>query len=531
MARAFAKIAFTPSVKAAQTRYGSRATYAGLDAAGDTHDVITPREATFIEARDGFYQASVGEGGWPYVQFRGGPRGFLKVLGERTIGYADFRGNVQYISVGNIAADGRVALILMDYANRRRLKIWGRARIVHEDEDPGLVARLENPAYRARVERAVVITVEAFDWNCPQHIVPRFTEDEIAALTAPLQRQIEQLSAENRRLASAGTAEAIGNGPLSLVVSAIRQLTPKVRLYELRSPSGEALPPWTAGAHLHVPVCLADGREQTRSYSLAGDPAERRHYEIAVRLDEDGRGGSAALHRDIGLGTVLRCGLPANRFPLHTDERPAILIAGGIGITPFRAMALALSAGNRPFTLHYVAPTASDMAFHDDLAARIGARLRPYTSRGDKPAPLDVRQVLATMPADAVVYVCGPARLIDAVRQAAAALGIAPERLHFERFTAGEPAADDGPTTVDLARSGRTVAVRAEETILDAVIAAGVDAPSECRAGTCGTCAVKVIAGTPDHRDSVLTPDERDRAGLMCICVSRAATERLVLDL
>ncbi|WP_019404186.1 pyridoxamine 5'-phosphate oxidase family protein [Chelatococcus sp. CO-6] len=249
MARAFAKIAFTPSVKAAQTRYGSRATYAGLDTAGDTHDVITPREATFIEARDGFYQASVGEGGWPYVQFRGGPRGFLKVLGERTIGYADFRGNVQYISVGNIAADGRVALILMDYANRRRLKIWGRARIVHEDEDPGLVARLENPAYRARVERAVVITVEAFDWNCPQHIVPRFTEDEIAALTAPLQRQIEQLSAENRRLASAGTAEAIGNGPVSLVVSAIRQLTPKVRLYELRSPSGEALPPWTAGAN------------------------------------------------------------------------------------------------------------------------------------------------------------------------------------------------------------------------------------------------------------------------------------------
>src|SRR5690606_3597102 len=111
--------------------------------------------------------------------------GFLKVLDERTIGYADFRGNVQYVSVGNIAADGRVALILMDYANRRRLKIWGRARIVHEDEDPGLLAQLENPAYRARVERAVVITVEAFDWNCPQHIVPRFTEDEITTLLAP----------------------------------------------------------------------------------------------------------------------------------------------------------------------------------------------------------------------------------------------------------------------------------------------------------------------------------------------------------
>ena len=531
MARAFAKIAFTPSVKAAQTRYGSRATYAGLDTAGDTHDVITPREAAFIEARDGFYQASVGEGGWPYVQFRGGPRGFLKVLDERTIGYADFRGNVQYISVGNIAADGRVALILMDYANRRRLKIWGRARIVHEDEDPGLLAQLENPAYRARVERAVVITVEAFDWNCPQHIVPRFTEDEIATLLAPLREEIGRLSAENRRLASVGAAAAIGNGPLSLVVSAIRQLTPKVRLYELRSPSGEALPPWTAGAHLLIPVRLADGREETRSYSLAGDPAERRHYEIAVRLDEDGRGGSAAVHRDVGLGTVLRCGLSANRFALHSGERPAVLIAGGIGITPLRPMALTLLAGNRPFMLHYVAPTAADMAFHDDLAARLGERLRSYTSRGERPAPLDVGHVLATMPADTVVYVCGPTRLIDAVRQGAAALGIAPERLRFERFAAGEPTTDDGPITIELARSGRTVAVRAEETILDALIAAGIDAPFECRAGTCSTCAVKVIAGTPDHGDTVLTPDERDRAGLMCICVSRAASERLLLDL
>ena len=185
MAAAFAKIAFTASVKAAQSLYGSRADYAGLERGSDSGHELTPWEAEYIHMRDSFYQATVSETGWPYVQFRGGPTGFLKVLDAKTIGYADFRGNRQYLSVGNINADGRMALILMDYANRRRLKIWGRAKVIHENEDPDLIARLEMSTYRARVERAVVITVEAYDWNCPQHITPRFTETEIAAWMLP----------------------------------------------------------------------------------------------------------------------------------------------------------------------------------------------------------------------------------------------------------------------------------------------------------------------------------------------------------
>ena len=181
MAAAFAKIAFTASVKAAQSLYGSREAHARFEHGDDSGHELTPREAEFIHMRDSFYQATVSETGWPYVQFRGGPAGFLKMLDAKTLGYADFRGNRQYLSVGNINSDGRMALILMDYANRRRLKIWGRARVIHENEDPNLVARLEMPTYRARVERAVVITVEAYDWNCPQHITPRFTEAEIAS--------------------------------------------------------------------------------------------------------------------------------------------------------------------------------------------------------------------------------------------------------------------------------------------------------------------------------------------------------------
>ncbi|MCM2328776.1 MAG: pyridoxamine 5'-phosphate oxidase family protein [Lysobacter sp.] len=182
MSTAFGRIAFTPSVRAFQARQGVRQRGTRPDDGIDeTGAALTEAESAFVGARDGFYQATVGENGWPYVQFRGGPPGFLRVLDPRTIAYADFRGNMQYISAGNLSGDGRVSLILMDYANRRRLKILGRARLVDAGDEPALVARLEDPDYRARIERAVVIAVEAFDWNCPQHITPRFTEAEFAA--------------------------------------------------------------------------------------------------------------------------------------------------------------------------------------------------------------------------------------------------------------------------------------------------------------------------------------------------------------
>jgi len=533
MARAFAEITFTPSVKAAQTRYGSRAANTGFEQAEERRDVLTDREAEFIHARDSFYQASVSETGWPYVQFRGGPKGFLKVLDERTIGYVDFRGNVQYISTGNINADGRVALILMDYPNRRRLKVWARARIVHEDEDPDLLTRLEVSTYRARVERAVILTVEAFDWNCPQHITPRFTEDEIAGLVAPLQQQLAQLTAENQALRTAGLAvSSLGSGPLELVVTGVRQLTSRVRAYELRAPDGGTLPVWNAGAHLSVPVHLPDGQDQTRTFSLMGDPSDRYVYEIAVLREDTGHGGSVGVHRDYGLGTVLRCGPPQNLFELHDDERPSVLIAGGIGITPLRAMALALLASGRSFELHYAARTAAEMPLRRDLEARLGHRLKTYFSRDASPTPLDVGKILAEAPPDAVFYVCGPSPLIAAVHEQSSALGITvADRIRCERFLADTIREGDGPIEVHLARSGRTITVAPDQTILAALIRAGVDPVYDCRAGTCGTCATKVLEGVPDHRDSALSEAERTRAGLMCTCVSRALTNHLTLDL
>ena len=197
MSRPFAEISFTPSVRATQARNGSAEGYAKFLAGAVQEDLISPVEASFIAQRDGFYQATVSETGWPYVQFRGGPAGFLKVLDERTLAYADFRGNRQYLSAGNLQNNDRVSLILMDYPNRRRLKIWGRAKLVDGADDPALMQRLSDPNYRGHPERAIVIKLEAMDWNCPQHIPQRLTLEEFEEHMAPLRDELVELKAQN----------------------------------------------------------------------------------------------------------------------------------------------------------------------------------------------------------------------------------------------------------------------------------------------------------------------------------------------
>lgn len=198
MAKTFAELAFTPAVREMQEQQGSARMYDRvLDPEAERGDRLGPNEVQFLSLRDGFYQATVGETGWPYVQFRGGPRGFLKVLDDRTIAYADYRGNRQYISDGNLKGDDRIALILVDYPNSARIKIFGRARL---SDDPDLIARLRDDGYRARVERAVVITVEGFDWNCPQHLPVRLTVEELEPVLASIRAELAELRAENAAL-------------------------------------------------------------------------------------------------------------------------------------------------------------------------------------------------------------------------------------------------------------------------------------------------------------------------------------------
>ncbi len=467
MSRAYYDIAFTPAVHAMQARMGSRSTYAPLDHTDDRRDSLTADEADFIQARDGFYQASVGESGWPYVQYRGGPAGFLKVLDDRTIGYADFRGNVQYISVGNLQGNNRVALMLMDYARRRRLKILGRVRLVDRSNDPALMARLAMPNYQANVERAVIITVEGYDWNCPQHITPRFTEAEIEEGIAPLHEEIERLRTALGPTEAAKSPLAMGDGPLALRISGMRQLTPRVRAYELRALDGANLPPVAAGSHIDVPVRLRSGATSARRFSISSSPLRRDAYEIAVLREDAGRGGSVAAHAGFQLGTTLRCSLPGNHFPLHGDARPAVLIAGGIGITPIKAMTQQLQADGRVFELHYAVRSRTEAAYVDELECRLGAALHLHAA--DRHHRLDLAQVMGQSAVDSVFYVCGPERLIDAAWNAARLAGISADRMRFERFVAAPNATTNRPVTITLQRSGKRFTVPPEQSLLDAI--------------------------------------------------------------
>jgi len=199
MAYGFLDIAATPSVRAAQQANGSGEYWASFK--GDrVSDRFTEAEAAFIAERDSFYMATVSESGWPYVQHRGGPPGFICILDDRTLGVADFRGNRQYISTGNLASDDRAALIVTDYANRRRLKIYAQVELKDLAADPELAAKLTLPGYKAKIERGLLMHLAAFDWNCPQHITPRFSEAELDHALAPLRARLLALESENKAL-------------------------------------------------------------------------------------------------------------------------------------------------------------------------------------------------------------------------------------------------------------------------------------------------------------------------------------------
>jgi len=199
MSYGFLDIAMTPSVREVQSKMG--VAHAWQDFRGHrAFERFTPDEADFIAERDSFYMATVSETGWPYVQHRGGPRGFLHMLDDRTLAFADYRGNRQYISTGNLAANDRACLFLMDYAHRARLKVYVHVEVLTPDEEPALTERLTVPGYKAKIERIFRLRLDAFDWNCPQHITPRFTELEVSEAVQPLRDRLQQLEAERDTL-------------------------------------------------------------------------------------------------------------------------------------------------------------------------------------------------------------------------------------------------------------------------------------------------------------------------------------------
>lgn len=305
-----------------------------------------------------------------------------------------------------------------------------------------------------------------------------------------------------------------------VLVRAVRLESEGVLSFVLEACDGQPLPAFEPGAHidLHLPMGV-------RQYSLIND-GRAGVYEIAVGLDRAGRGGSAWLHKELRPGMVLKASPPRNTFPLDDAAPYTALFAGGVGVTPIRAMAVRLAALGRPFSLLYAARSKASAAFAAELAGLKGARLHFDAEAG---GPADLAAAIAAVPAGAKLYCCGPTSMIEAFTAATA--GRPAELVSVERFGAAPIQGEAGSFVVELARSGRSIEVGPTETILDALATAGIAAPSSCRNGVCGTCETTVLAGQPDHRDMILSEAERAAGGSMMICCSRAKSPRLTLDL
>ncbi len=291
------------------------------------------------------------------------------------------------------------------------------------------------------------------------------------------------------------------------------------RLEPLR---GSSLPPFTAGAHIEV--TLRPGLK--RSYSLLNAPSQENAYEIGVQLDPESRGGSRHIHEHWRAGQLVEISAPRNLFPLKEDASHTVLIAGGIGITPMLSMVSRLQSLGQSWELHYAVRSRDRAAFLERLEGLPNVRV---TVADESSTPrLDLREIINAAPVDSHVYCCGPSKMLTAFREHGGLLG---ERMHFEYFAADSEAAVDGGYRLRLERSGKTIQVAAGETMLDALLGAGIDVGFACSEGVCGSCRIPVLGGVPDHRDQFLTQAEKDSNTSVMPCCSGSHTPSLTLDL
>jgi phthalate 4,5-dioxygenase reductase subunit len=304
-----------------------------------------------------------------------------------------------------------------------------------------------------------------------------------------------------------------------------KQLAGDIYLFELREPDGKPLPPFTAGAHLTVQV----PNGSRRNYSLCSSPANTSCYQIAVKRDAAGRGGSVSMTDEVKPGDLLSVSEPRNNFELHPRANEFLFVAGGIGITPILSMMRHLKTqGNDKFKLIYCTRDAGTTAFLDELSSpEFAAHVQLHHDNGSIDNALDFWPIFE-FPGKAHVYCCGPRGLMDAVADMS---GHWPSgAIHFESFGVDASAyASNKAFTVRLDKSDRTVAVAADQSILEALRGAGLRVPSSCESGTCGSCRTRLLSGIAEHRDMVLTDEEKDSD--IMVCVSRAQSDELVLDL
>ncbi len=433
---------------------------------------------------------------------RGGFSGFVDIIDGKRLRIPDYQGNSMFNTLGNIQAYPKAGLLFIDFERGRLLQLSGSANILWEQPDPGNKT--------GGTQRFWELDVEA--WQQSQ-------------LPSELYWGFVDYSPHNPREITPETP-LIEN--LRLKVSRVEQKSAAIKLYRLMADDGGILPPFEAGAHLPIEITLPNGQKIQRHYSILSSQHDNRYYEIAVQREDEGRGGSKYIHQQFTTNTLINAKLPRNEFPLSPVGKHTILIAGGIGITPILSMLRVLVESHASFEIHYAARTQADLAFSKEVIALAGEKAHLYFSKGNNAKRLDLERIMKRRDSDTHIFLCGPVRMIEAVRELGDRLNYDASQIHFESFGAS-PSKNDAAIEVTLKKSSQLIKVKAGQTILDALIESKVSVPFDCKRGECGMCATGVIDGEVEHRDVYLTKQQRKQQ--MCVCVSRAKGKKLTLDL
>ena len=456
----------------------------------------------FISNADTFFVASANTNFNVDASHRGGQPGFIQILNDKLLRIPDYSGNSMFNTLGNFQNYPHAGLIFIDFKNKRLLQLSGTPEIIWQLDDPDR-------------ETGGTQRYWQFEINTWQESHIPFDIDWELLDTSPF-NPIPSKQKKNIEHS------------LSLKVEKIVQETPLVKSFVLRSENMETLPAFQPGAHLKIKVKTPGNKESERHYSLLSSPDDKSHYEIGVQLDSNSSGGSLYLHNELSEGDILISETPNNNFPMIKQAKHTIMIAGGIGITPFLSMIHRLVSLNQSYEIHYTARNQSELAFSDRIQKIAGDKLSLYTSGNKTGTRLDLPQLLSSPSEGTHVYVCGPRRMISSVRDTAAENSWLSSQIHYESFGA-RLTNDERPIRIHLTKSDKIITVPTDRTILDTLLDEGLDIPHECKRGECSLCATRVLDGEPEHRDLCLNKEERSTS--MCVCVSRAKGNELKLEL
>jgi len=460
-------------------------------------EILTNEQQDLISNSDSFFVGSGVAKHHNDASYRGGAPGFVSLVNNRQLLIPDYKGNSMFNTLGNIQSNPNAGLVFIDFESNKLLQLTGTAEILWDQDDTNNVTGGTKRYWHFNVKH----------W-------------QETSLPQGLNWTFFDYSPHNPKAKS--------TDELSLTVADIQQLTDKIKLFRLTSKDGEILPAFEAGSHLPIEVQLPDKSKAIRHYSITSSSHDNRYYEIAVQQEKHGGGGSNYLHEQLSLGHILKAQYPVNEFLLNSSGKHHILIAGGIGVTPILAMLRQLSESNESYELHYSVKNHHDLAFKAEIERLAGKRAHFYLSQSNGGNKLDIASLINTNNRNSHVYMCGPIRMINAVKETADRNDWPISHIHYESFGSTSLATDKS-VEVKLQKSGQVIVIDPKESLLDGLLAAKVDVPFECKRGECGMCITEYVDGTPDHRDVYLT--KKEQAHSLCPCVSRATSKTITLNL